>query len=123
MAPSSSVPLLVLGVCGLRITDTQACYLLSALCQAGGAIVALVLTANILFTQLQTYALPVRFLVLWDRSTKATFTLLAVVILLHAWALSDVATLIFAGGLLELGWYIRSRPRSVSLDRFFDEMV
>jgi hypothetical protein len=125
-----SVPLVILGVFGVRITPAQALYLLSALCEAAGAIVALTLTANILFTQLQAYALPVRFLLVWDNSTKVTFTLLAsatllpaVLILFGAYAASDVAVLLFAASLGALGLYIRSRPKSVSLDRFFDEMV
>ncbi len=129
-AAAPQVPLSILGVLGVRVDQAQGQFLLSAITQAAAAILALVLTANILFTQLQPYALPVRFLVLWDRGTKLTYALLAIaslapaVLILLAWyQFSDVMVALFAASLVVLGWYIRSRPRSVSLDRFFDEMV
>lgn len=125
-----AIPLSLLGPLGVTITEDRALFLLSTLAEGASAIIALVLTANILFTQLQTYALPVRFLLIWDRGTKVTYTLLAfsallpvVLIMLGAYALSDVAVVLFATTLVALGAYVRSRPRTVSLDRFFVEIA
>jgi hypothetical protein len=119
-----------LGPYGAPRSDAQALGLLTAIMQSSSAIIALVLTANILFTQLQVYTLPARFLALWDRQTKAIYVVLAtsallpaLLILFHWYALSDVALVLFALTLVSLGLYIRSRPKSVALDRFFNEMV
>jgi hypothetical protein len=104
--------------------------LLTALLQGAAAILALVLTANVVFAQLQPYQLPAQYLTLWDRQTTWMYGLLgastlwpAVIVMLDAYSLTWTAVALFAVTIALLGLYIRFRPRSVVLDRFFDEMV
>lgn len=109
--------------------DNEA-LLLTGLLQGAASILALVLTANVLFTQLQPYQLPAQFLMLWDRQTTLTYVLLAAstlypgaVLLLGLYPLTWTAFVLFGVTVAVLGAYIRSRPRSVLLERFFDAMV
>lgn len=106
-------------------------YLLSAIAQSAAAVLALVLTANLLFGALNTpYHLPPRFLVRWDSLTLLTYlvlstTLLVPLVLLatSSFAWSALAIYLMVASVLVLPAYFASRSRTTSLHHFIGTLV